>query len=291
MSAASAGPGSLSQLADDLRARAFAAWRLADPQEKRQAVETIGEHLPAAQEAGLARVVGATGADARRPLAGATSQAPGRPERPALVDPRRVPQRTVGSRSGRAALLHAIAHIEFNAINLALDAAWRFPAMPGAFLVDWLSVALDEARHFRMVATALGGLGHAYGDFPAHDGLWQAAHGTRDDALARMALVPRVFEARGLDATPQIQARLRAAGDVPSAELLQVILDEEVRHVRIGDHWFRWLCERQGVEPAATFRQLVLRHRAPRPRGALNRSARLAAGFSADEIDWLQGSL
>jgi uncharacterized ferritin-like protein (DUF455 family) len=193
----------------------------------------------------------------------------------------------MASAQGRAAMLHAIAHIEFNAINLALDAAWRFEEMPARFCADWLSVAVDEARHFAMLERLLRARGHAYGDFDAHDGLWDIAERTRDDVLDRMALVPRLLEARGLDATPPIQAKLRRAGDAQAADALSIILEEEVRHVAIGNRWFGWLCAQRGVDPLEAFARARERHRAPRTRGPINREARLAAGFSERELDAL----
>ncbi len=172
---------------------------------------------------------------------------PGRPECPALVPPRSLPRRGLGDARGRAALLHAVAHIEFNAINLALDAVQRFPDLPAAFHGDWISVADEEARHFGLMRDRLRALGADYGDLPAHDGLWQMAVATAEDPLRRMALVPRVLEARGLDVTPAMITRLRGAGDDASADALAVILRDEVGHVAIGSRWFRWLCAERGL--------------------------------------------
>lgn len=213
---------------------------------------------------------------------------PGRPARPRLVAPRELPPRGLGSIEGRSALVHAVAHIEFNAINLAWDAVCRFRDMPSAYYRDWVGVAVDEARHFEWLAVRLGELGHAYGDFDAHDGLWGMALATADSCLARMALVPRVLEARGLDVTPGMIARFEAVGDAASAEILERILAEEVAHVAAGSRWFAWCCERAGRDPAATFRQL-LRERAPGVlRGPFNREARLAAGFGEEELGRLE---
>jgi uncharacterized ferritin-like protein (DUF455 family) len=209
---------------------------------------------------------------------------PGRPARLRLVAPRDVPQRGLGSAAGRAALLHAVAHIEFNAINLALDACCRFRGLPAAYYADWLGVAQDEARHFMLLRTRLRELGHDYGDFPAHNGLWEAAEKTAADPLLRMALVPRVLEARGLDVTPGMIRRLREAGDEATVSILQVILDEEVAHVRIGTHWFRHLCAQRGLEPVGTFRRLLAEH-GMQLRPPFNVAARTAAGFSVDEYD------
>ena len=213
---------------------------------------------------------------------------PGRPPRPVLVPPHLVPKRRLGSPQGRAALLHAIAHIEFNAINLALDAVVRFDGMPAAFYRDWFGVAVEEARHFELLAAHLQTLGHTYGDFPAHDSLLEAARKTAGDVLARMALVPRVLEARGLDVTPGMQARLQASGDARAAGILAVILAEEVGHVAIGNRWFHWLCAARGVTPAATFRALCEAHGQGLPHPPFNVEARLAGGFSAAELDsWM----
>ena len=225
------------------------------------------------------------GLDPRLPEdAAARLEIPGRPARPLLVAPREVAQRGLGSPAGRAAFLHAIAHIEFNAINLALDAAWRFRDLPGSFALDWISVAADEARHFAMLQARLADLGHAYGDFPAHDGLWEMALKTDDSVLARMALVPRVLEARGLDVTPGIITRLRALRDAESVAVLEVILAEEVRHVAIGSRWYLWCCEREGREPRATFLELLRGQAKGSLRGPFNRQARLDAGFDEDEL-------
>lgn len=212
------------------------------------------------------------------------AQIPGRPERPRLIDPRQVPHRGLGSAHGRAALVHAVAHIEFNAINLALDAALRFRGLPRDYYADWLRVAQDEARHFALLRTRLRELGHDYGDFDAHDGLWQAAAKTAHDPLLRMALVPRVLEARGLDVTPQMMRRLREVGDTATAAILQVILDEEVAHVAIGTRWFRHLCAQRGLEPVSTFRALLAEH-GVRLQAPFNWPAREAAGFRAEELE------
>ncbi|MBK6008377.1 ferritin-like domain-containing protein [Ramlibacter ginsenosidimutans] len=217
---------------------------------------------------------------------------PGRPVLPRLVHPARVPRRSPARPEGLAALLHAIAHIEFNAINLALDAAWRFEGMPRAFHEDWLRVAAEEAFHFTLLADHLATLGHAYGDFEAHDGLWSMCEKTAGDIVARMALVPRTLEARGLDATPLIQQKLRQAG-TPAAlravEILDVILRDEVGHVAIGNHWYRVLCERDALDPVAHYAVLVERYAAPRLHPPFNTEARRRAGFSEAELAWLAG--
>jgi uncharacterized ferritin-like protein (DUF455 family) len=200
------------------------------------------------------------------------------------VPPGEVPRRSPFTRAGRAALLHAVAHIEFNAINLALDAAWRFGGMPLAYHLDWLRVASEEALHFTLLAAHLRSLGHDYGDFDAHDGLWAMVEKTRGDALARMALVPRTLEARGLDATPPLQKKLARAGDARAVEILDIILRDEIGHVAIGNRWYRWLCARDGLEPHAHYRVLAARHGAPRLKPPFNLAARRAAGFDDDEL-------
>ncbi|MEO5735017.1 MAG: ferritin-like domain-containing protein [Rubrivivax sp.] len=212
---------------------------------------------------------------------------PGRPARPLLVPHQQLPRRSPFTTIGRAGLLHAVAHIEFNAINLALDAVWRFAGMPEAYYRDWLGVAAEEALHFSLLAEHLTTLGHAYGDFDAHDGLWSMVERTRHDIVARMALVPRTLEARGLDATPPMQLKLKQAGDERAVEILGVILRDEIGHVAVGNRWYRWLCERNGLEPVSTYDRLTLEHQAPRLRGPFNVEARMAAGFTQVEVDAL----
>lgn len=213
---------------------------------------------------------------------------PGRPTRPRLVAPRELPRRGLGTQEGRAALVHAVAHIEFNAVNLALDAVYRFRELPDYFAGDWLRIAAEEARHFGMVRDRLQDLGCDYGDYPAHNGLWEMACKTDRDPLLRMALVPRVLEARGLDVTPGMIERLSAAGDLETVAVLEVILREEVGHVAAGSRWYAELCRARGLEPEATFRELVREHAPGHVQGPLHAEARLAAGFSAAELDGLE---
>jgi uncharacterized ferritin-like protein (DUF455 family) len=210
--------------------------------------------------------------------------APGRPSRPRLVMPRDVPQRGLGTHEGRAALVHAVAHIEFNAINLAWDAVYRFRAMPDDYYRDWVSVAHDESRHFMMLSARLAQLGHAYGDFDAHNGLWEMAMKTAHSCLARMALVPRVLEARGLDVTPGMIARLRSVGDDATADVLETILREEVPHVAAGTRWFRFCCAREARDPETTFAELLREYVPTGLRGPFNLDARRAAGFAESEL-------
>jgi uncharacterized ferritin-like protein (DUF455 family) len=209
------------------------------------------------------------------------------PERPALVDPRELPRRKLGSREGRVALLHAVAHIEFSAIQLAFDHLYRFREMPRQYYLDWLGVAVEEAGHFELLRGRLADFGADYGDLPAHAGLWGIAQDTAYDVLARMALVPRFMEARGLDVTPGMIAKLRAVGDESSVKVLERILGDEVGHVALGSRWFRWLCDQRGLEPEDSYFALVERHLQGQARGPFNRELRRLAGFSEAELERL----
>jgi len=209
---------------------------------------------------------------------------PGRPHRPQLIPPGNVPRRKLATPAGRAALLHALAHIEFNAINLALDIIWRFPDMPEAFYTDWMQVAREEAHHFDMLNRHLASLDTTYGDLPAHDGLWQMAERTQGDLLARLALVPRTLEARGLDVSPAIRDKLAQAGDLTAAGILDVILRDEIGHVSVGNRWFKWLCAKHNRLPVPAFRELAAQYEAPKLKGPFNLPARRLAGFDEEEI-------
>ncbi len=213
---------------------------------------------------------------------------PGRPARPELVEPRAVRKRGPGSVEGRAGLYHALAHIEFNAINLALDAVYRFVGLPHDFAADWMRVAEDEARHFRMLVAHLELLGYGYGDMPAHNNLWEMAVRTDFDPMVRMALVPRVLEARGLDVAPGMIDKLDAVGDSRGADILRIILEEEVEHVRIGNRWFLYHCEQRGLEPRSTFRELLRAHTRGFLTGPFNDAYRKQAGFTDAELDDLR---
>lgn len=258
----------------ELRAAALAALCTSDPAAKARLARGLLDGLPLQAQAVL------------QPGA----PVPGRPPRPALVPHQQLKPRPVHTPEGRAALLHALAHIEFNAIDLACDALWRFAGLPEAFYRDWAQVAREEALHFQLLAGHLGTLGCAYGDLPAHNGLWEMARKTEDDLLARLALVPRTLEARGLDAAPPIRARLVAAGDLRAGEILDIILRDEVGHVAIGNHWYGWLCDQRGLDPVATYAELARRYQAPRLKGPFNLPARRAAGFSEAELAALQQS-
>jgi uncharacterized ferritin-like protein (DUF455 family) len=209
---------------------------------------------------------------------------PGRPARPALVSHVELKQRSINTLLGRATLIHALAHIELNAIDLALDVCWRFPGMPDLFYRQWIAIAREEALHFELLRDHLKSMGYGYGDFPAHGALWEMAEKTRHDLLARLALVPRTLEARGLDASPPVRAKLVAAGDQRAGDILDIILRDEIGHVAVGNHWYRVLCDERGIDPVATYAQLAASHGAPRLRGPFNLEARRAAGFSEEEL-------
>jgi uncharacterized ferritin-like protein (DUF455 family) len=201
-----------------------------------------------------------------------------------LVPHTELRQRSIATIEGRAALVHALAHIELNAIDLALDIVWRFGGLPADFYRGWIGVAREEALHFQLLRAHLQSLGFDYGDFPAHNGLWEMAEKTKGDLLARLALVPRTLEARGLDASPAVKEKLVRAGDIRGGEILDVILRDEIGHVRLGNEWYARVCEWRGVDPVATFAELARRHEAPRPRAPFNLAARRAAGFTEREL-------
>lgn len=254
-----------------LRHAALDALAEPDPCKKITAVKQLALTLPVCAHADI---------QPTRPL-------PGRPARPQLVDPRKVALRSAHTPEGKAALIHSIAHIEFNAINLALDIIWRFTGMPDDFYRDWLQVAREEAYHFSLVRGHLAASGYQYGDFAAHNGLWDMAEKTRDNLLARLALVPRTLEARGLDVSPAIQKRLRDAGDRKGVDILDIILRDEIGHVQIGNRWYLYCCERDQRDPVAAYAELMDAYGVARPRGPFNVQARMAAGFTQADIDWL----
>ena len=212
---------------------------------------------------------------------------PGRPVRPELVPPLMVPRRKMDTLEGRVGLLHSLAHIEFNAMNLALDAIWRFSGMPVQYYEDWLKVAKEEAHHFSLVNEHMQTFGFSYGDFPAHNSLWEMVERTADSVIARMALVPRTMEARGLDAVPGIRDRFKQIKDARAVEILEIILHDEVGHVLIGNHWFNFLCAKDELSPVATYQELAKQYRAPVLKGPFNMDARQKAGFSAEELSLL----
>jgi len=220
----------------------------------------------------------------------AAVERPGRPERPLLVRAKHVPKRGFGTREGRAIMMHAIAHIEFNAINLALDAVQRFEGMPKQFYADWLKVAEEEAYHFELIRSHMRHLGADYGDYDAHDGLWEMCTKTAHDVMIRMALVPRVLEARGLDVTPGIQKKLTQVGDNNAVSLLDIILRDEIGHVEIGNRWFRHCCKEQNLKPESTFHKLLHEYYPKGLMGPFNLDARQQAGFSDYELELLSQS-
>ena len=221
---------------------------------------------------------------------------PARPPRPELLAPRHMPKRRrAGSLSGRVALLHALAHIELNAIDLAWDIVARFATLPSGaplprgFYDDWVTVAAEEAEHFALLSARLGELGAAYGDLPAHDGLWEAAQKTAHDLAARLAVVPLVLEARGLDVTPQMEESLRRAGDPDSAALLRRIHDDEVGHVAAGRRWFEAACADAGSAPATAWQELVARLFKGALKRPFNQASRTRAGMPPDWYEPLAG--
>ena len=261
-----------------------------DPGRKAEQARALFDALPASDATHVAPLLSEQERAEVIELSAAQAQAmPGRPARPRLVPAKDVPSRSPFTLEGRAALLHAICHIEFNAINLALDAAWRFADMPEGHLRDWLQVASEEALHFGLLRDHLRSLGFDYGDFDAHDGLWSMCEKTQGDAVARMALVPRTLEARGLDATPLIQDKLKRAGDLVAVGILDVILRDEIGHVAIGNRWFHYLCRERGLDAQTLYPELVRQHEAPRLRPPFNEAARKAAGFTDEEMAFLLG--
>lgn len=260
-----------------LRRQALDALLLPDPCSKVTAVESInleGDYF-IDTEADYQAIA------ARAPI-------PGRPVKPTLVDPKTVGMRSVQTPEGRATLLHAIAHIEFNAINLHLDIVWRFPHQSKAFYIDWINVAKEEAKHFRLLRQRLGAMGYDYGAFTAHNGLWEMAERTENDLLARLALVPRTLEARGLDVTPAIQQRLAQVGDDKSVAILDIILEEEIGHVDIGNRWYVSECQSRNLDPIETYAALIDQYAVTSLRGPFNKEARKQAGFSDGDLAWLE---
>ena len=213
---------------------------------------------------------------------------PGRPAKPELVPPLQVPKRRMDTVEGRAMLWHSLAHIEFNAMNLALDAIWRFPNMPQDYYEDWLKVAKEESYHFSLINAHMQSFGYRYGDFVAHNSLWEMVERTTDSVMARMALVPRTMEARGLDAVPGIRDRFKQIKDHRAVEILEIILRDEIGHVLIGNRWFNFLCTNEGVSPITTYRALAIQYRAPTLKAPFNIEARQQAGFTSEELNVLE---
>ncbi len=253
---------------DDIRSRALSLLLCADVSEKVLGARQIDD----VQHVDVARVFAEP------------AGIPGRPQKPEQVPHHQLKQRSMATVEGRAALLHALAHIELNAVDLALDILWRFAGMPAAFYRQWAVVAGQEAHHFMLLSGHLRDMGYGYGDFPAHNALWEMAEKTKGDILARIALVPRTLEARGLDASPPIKAKLVGAGDHRAGAILDIILRDEIEHVAVGNHWYRWVCQERGLDPLATYAELAQKYQAPRPRAPFNLEARRAAGFDEAEL-------
>lgn len=263
----------------ELRQQALNCLVMTDPAIKAEAVNTL-------HQANLSQQIQLDAAQNLKP----TQAIPGLPDKPNLVSPKDVKRRAMTTTEGRAAMIHALAHIEFNAINLALDAVWRFRDMPTKYYADWLKVAAEEAYHFTLLNQHLQKLGFKYGDFNGHGSLWEMAEKTTEDVLARMALVPRTMEARGLDASPSLRSKLAQAGDMEAAAVLDIILRDEIGHVLIGNHWFNYLCESRGLAPIQAYADLAKQYEAPTPRKPFNHEARLAAGFTEAELAWLENA-
>jgi uncharacterized ferritin-like protein (DUF455 family) len=259
----------------DLRQRALDCLLITDPWQKAEATQALYQTV---QRDGFFK----------SEVALVVPTVPGRPEKPLLVAPRDLPRRRNNQQTGHATLIHAICHIEFNAINLGLDALARFPDMPDDYYADWLQVAYEESTHFEMLDKHLETMGFNYGDFPAHDGMWEMAQKTHHDPLTRMALVPRVLEARGLDVTPSMMNKLKNSGDLKAVEILELILREEVGHVRVGTRWFNYLCQQRDLDPYQTFKDLLETYFNGEIRGPFHTEARLEAGFTDQEMDLLE---
>jgi uncharacterized ferritin-like protein (DUF455 family) len=256
----------------NLREQCQALLAMADPVLKAQGVTALDLSAPIAAQQQIPEIPGL----------------PGRLERPQLLPHTQIKHGRLTTPEGHAALVHSIVHIERNAIDLALDICWRFAGMPEAFYLDWLRVAREEAYHFTLLRNHLLTLGFDYGDFPAHDGLWSMAERTKGDILARVALVPRTLEARGLDASPAVKIKLVSIGDLRAGEILDIILRDEIGHVAVGNRWYSWLCAQRGIDPVATYAELTVRYEAPKLKKPFNLDARRAAGFTDAELSALQ---
>ncbi len=251
-----------------LRTAALIPWGQTDPVLKAQTTLALDLGLP-------------VGADA--PLT-APSAGPGRAAKPALVPHTQLKAKSMASPEGRAMLVHSIAHIELNAIDLALDVVWRFAGMPEAFYTDWVRIAQEEAKHFTLLRNHLVSMGFDYGDFPAHNTLWDMAERTQGDLLARIGIVPRTMEARGLDASPGVKNKLVSVGDHRAGDILDIILAEEIGHVAAGNRWYRYLCAQRALDPVSTYAELISQYDAPKLRPPFNMAARRLAGFEEVEL-------
>ncbi len=213
---------------------------------------------------------------------------PGRLNRPLLVSPNKLPKRGFGSVTQRAALIHALAHIELTAVNLAWDCIYRYRGMPHEYYQEWVEAAADETRHFHALRSRLRAMGFDYGDFAAHDRLWNSAVQTAGDLVDRMGIVHRVYEARALDVVPKILDKFKAIGDAKTAAVLTIVANDEVRHVGAGTRWFRYRCQQMGVEPDTLFFDLLKKYMSRYPKGPFNRAERSRAGFSDNELSLLE---
>jgi uncharacterized ferritin-like protein (DUF455 family) len=251
-----------------LRTAALIPWAQTDPNLKAQATLALDLNLPVGASDSLS----------------APTCGPGRATRPLLVPHTQLKAKSMTTPEGRAMLVHSIAHIELNAIDLALDVVWRFAGMPEAFYTDWVRIAQEEAKHFSLLRQHLLSLGFDYGDFPAHNTLWDMAERTQDDILARIGIVPRTMEARGLDASPGVKNKLVSVGDHRAGEILDIILEDEIGHVASGNRWYRYLCAERGLDPVRTYAELIAQYDAPKLRPPFNMAARRLAGFEEAEL-------
>lgn len=251
-----------------LRTAALIPWSQPDPVLKAQATLALDLGLPVGAETPLA----------------APSTGPGRAAKPELVPHTQLKAKSMATLEGRAMLVHSIAHIELNAIDLALDVVWRFAGMPEAFYTDWVRIAQEEAQHFTLLRNHLVSMGFDYGDFPAHNTLWDMAERTQGDLLARIGIVPRTMEARGLDASPGVKNKLVSVGDHRAGDILDIILAEEIGHVAAGNRWYRYLCDQRGLDPVSTYAELIAQYDAPKLRPPFNMAARRLAGFEEVEL-------
>jgi uncharacterized ferritin-like protein (DUF455 family) len=251
-----------------LRTATLGPWAESNPVLKAQATLALDLSLP-------------IGADA---VLQAPDHGPGRPAKPELIHHTLLKAKSLTTPEGRAILVHSIAHIELNAIDLALDVVWRFADMPESFYTDWVRIAQEEAKHFTLLRDHLVGMGFDYGDFPAHNSLWDMAERTKGDLLARIGIVPRTMEARGLDASPGVKNKLVSVGDHRAGEILDIILQEEIGHVAAGNRWYRFLCSQRGLDPVRTYAELIAQYDAPKLRPPFNMAARRLAGFEEAEL-------
>ena len=251
-----------------LRSAALSPWSQTDPVLKAQTTLALDLGWPVGADDPLFT-----------PLTG-----PGRSAKPELVPHTQLQAKSMATPEGRAMLVHSIAHIELNAIDLALDVVWRFAGLPEAFYTDWVRIAQEEAKHFLLLREHLVGMGFDYGSFPAHNTLWDMAQRTQGDLLARIGIVPRTMEARGLDASPGVKNKLVSVGDHRAGEILDIILEDEIGHVAAGNRWYRYLCAQRSLDPISTYAELIAQYDAPKLRPPFNMAARRLAGFEEAEL-------